>query len=492
MRDESRPSRPYYPPLRLLIGGVWCAAADGATRAVTDPATEAEIGRLPEATPADVASAIEAAARAFPSWKRTTPEARAAILMKAANLLRARVEPLAHTITLELGKPLAESRIEVERLAVVFEWHAAEAQRAYGRIIPAGPDVRHSVIREPVGVVAALAPWNGPAASPGRKMSAALAAGCTVVIKPAEETPGTAIAIAQCLVDAGLPAGALNLVFGAPGPISAQLIAAKAVRAITFTGSVPVGRQLATLAAQHLKPAVLELGGHTPVIVCADADPVKTAELLARTKYRNAGQICMSPTRFYVHESIAKSFTDTFTATARAIRVGSGFEAGSEMGPLAHARRRDAIERLVEQAAGRGAHVRTGGTRPRDTSGRYDKGFWFAPTVLTDVPAEAEVLTQEPFGPVATIAPYADLDAAIAAANGTDFGLAAYAFTDSASAAAKLGAELECGLVGINHFVAAGHNTPFGGMKDSGYGREGGAECFDGYMHTKLVSHKTG
>jgi len=474
----------FYPRLELLIDGQWLESSDGRTRIVVDPATEDVIGYLPVATPDDVQRALDAAQRSFPAWRRTSAAARAAVLVKAAALVRQRADAIARTITLELGKPLAESLVEVDRLAVVFEWHAAEAQRAYGRIVPAVPGVHNSVMREPVGVVAAFTPWNGPGASPARKMSAALAAGCCVVIKPAEETPGTAIALAHCLVDAGLPVGVLNMVFGVPGDISAQLISSPIVRAFAFTGSVPVGRQLAMLAAQHLKPAVMELGGHSPVIVCADADPVKTAEFCARTKYRNAGQICMSPTRFYVHESIYKKFTETFINTARAIKVGSGFEPGMEMGPLANARRRDAMEQLVGQAVGAGARLRTGGTRVGT------RGFFFSPAVLTDIPDTAEVLQTEPFGPVGLIAPFQRLDDAIARANGTSYGLAGYAFTDSAAATSQIGSELECGVVSINHFMGAGHDTPFGGVKDSGYGREGGSECFEGYLVTKLISHK--
>jgi succinate-semialdehyde dehydrogenase/glutarate-semialdehyde dehydrogenase len=475
----------FYPRLQLLIDGQWAAASDGATRPVIDPATEEEIGRLPIATQDDVQRALAAAERGFALWRRTAPAARAAIIVKAAALVRERADAIARTITLELGKPLPESFIEVERLAVVFEWHAAESLRAYGRIVPAAPGIEHKVIREPVGVVAAFTPWNGPGASPARKMSAALAAGCAVVIKPAEETPGTAILLAHCLVDAGVPAGVLNMVFGDPAAISEQLIASPIVRSFAFTGSVPIGRHLARLAAEHLKPAVMELGGHSPVIVCADADPVRTAEFCARTKYRNAGQICMSPTRFYVHESIVDRFTDAFIDTARAIKVGNGFEPGIEMGPLANARRRDAMEQLIGQATQAGAKLRAGGTR------LPGKGFFFAPAVLTDIPDSAQVLQTEPFGPVGLISPFATLDDAIARANGTPYGLAGYAFTDSAAAAHQIGAELECGVVSINHFQAAGHDTPFGGVKDSGYGREGGAECFEGYLGTKLVSHKT-
>lgn len=478
-------SNTFYPRLELLIDGRWQAASDGATRPVINPSTEDVIGALPVATADDTQRALDAAQRGFNGWRRTAPGARAAIIVKAATLLRERADAIARTITLELGKPLAESLIEVDRLAAVFDWHAAEALRAYGRIVPAAPGIQHHVVREPVGVVAAFTPWNGPAASPGRKMSAALAAGCAVVIKPAEETPGTAIHIAHCLMDAGLPPGVLNVVFGDPGAISSQLIASPITRAFAFTGSVPIGRHLATLAAQYLKPAVMELGGHSPVIVCADADPVKTAQFCARTKYRNAGQICMSPTRFYVHESIEQRFTDAFIETANSIKVGSGFTPGMEMGPLANARRRDAMEQLIGQATGAGAKLRAGGTRIDG------KGFFFRPAVLTDLPDTAEVLQTEPFGPIGLIAPFGSLEDAIRCANGTPYGLAGYAFTDSAAAADQIGTDLECGVVSINHFHAASHDTPFGGVKDSGYGREGGAECFEGYLGTKLISNKT-
>lgn len=476
--------RDFYPPLRLLIDGRWVGAADGALRDVIDPGTEAVIGRLPCATQHDVGQALAAAQRAFPGWRDTPAARRAAVIHRAAALLREREDAIAHTITLELGKPLAESRIEVQRLAGVFEWHAAEAQRLYGRMIPTGPDVRNIVAQEPIGVVAAFTPWNGPAASPGRKMTAALAAGCTVVIKPAEETPGSAILLAQCLIDAGLPAGALNMVFGHPGDISTQLVSSPIVRSIAFTGSVPVGRSLASLAGQHLKPAVLELGGHGPVIVTEDVDAEAVAALCARQKYRNAGQICMSPTRFLVHDEVYGRFAEAFVAATRALRVGSGFDPASEVGPLANARRRDAVEQLIGQACEQGARVLTGGKR------LPGPGFFFEPTVLADIPPAAQVWHTEPFGPIALLAPYRDLDAAIARANDSRYGLAAFAFTRSAGAAERLLREIDSGIVSVNHFMGAGDSTPFGGVKDSGYGREGGAECFDGYVVRKLMSQR--
>ncbi len=474
----------FYPELGLLIQGQWIASSDGATRDVVDPATARVIGRLPEATEQDVQRALDAAQAALAGWRRTPPAMRAGVLTRAAALMRERIEVIAQTITLELGKPLSESRVEVERLAGVYEWHAAEAQRIYGRLVPGAEGVNNLVLREPIGVVAAFTPWNGPAASPGRKITAALAAGCTVVIKPAEETPGSAIWIARCLMDAGLPAGALNMVFGNPGNISSQLIRSPIVRAISFTGSVPVGRQLAALAGQYLKPAVLELGGHSPVVVCEDTDVVAAAQACARRKFLNAGQICMSPTRFYVQKGVYERFTEAFVETSRAIRIGSGFHAQSQMGPLANERRREATERLIEQACGVGASVATGAER------LGTQGFYYAPTVLTDVNAQVEAMQTEPFGPIALLLPFETLDEAIARANDTAFGLSAFAFTQSSAAADRLVREIECGIVSVNHFMGAGDSTPFGGMKDSGYGREGGAECFDGYLVSKLASHK--
>lgn len=484
--EADAPSHPasFYPSLGLLINGEWVAASDQGVRAVVDPATGSVIGQLPEATSQDVQRALDAAQAAFAGWRKTAPLARAAILVRAAALLRERSAAIARTITLELGKPLAESLVEVDRLAGVFEWHAAEGQRVYGRMVAGMDGVNNMVLREPIGVVAAFTPWNGPAASPGRKITAALAAGCTVVVKPAEETPGSAICIAQCLLDAGLPKGALNLVFGRPAEVSAQLIASPIVRAITFTGSVPVGRQLAALAGQYLKPAVLELGGHSPVVVCDDYDPVAAAQACARRKFLNAGQICMSPTRFYVQRGVYERFAEAFVQTSQSIRIGSGFHAQSQMGPLANARRREATERLIEQACAVGAKVATGGQR------LGERGFYYAPTVLTELSDQVEALQTEPFGPIALLMPFDTLDEAIVRANDTPYGLSAFGFTHSSAQADRLLREIDCGLVSVNHFMGAGDSTPFGGVKDSGYGREGGAECFDGYLVSKLASHK--
>lgn len=474
----------FYPALGSLIGGEWVGEAGRSTRAVVDPGRGDTIAALPEATAQDVEQALQAAHKAFESWRRTPPATRAGVLMRAAALMRGRADRIARTITLELGKPLSESLVEVERLAGVYEWHAAEAQRIYGRLVPGTEGINNLVLREPIGVVAALTPWNGPAASPGRKISAALAAGCTVVVKPAEETPGSAIHLAQCLLEAGLPAGALNMVFGDPGRISTQLISSPIVRAVTFTGSVPVGRQLAALAGQHLKPAVLELGGHSPVIVCEDCDVDAVADACARRKFLNAGQICMSPTRFFIQQRVHDRFVEAFAKTSNGLRIGSGFHPQSQVGPLANARRREAIERLVEQARSVSATLVAGGTR------LGERGFYYAPTVLTDVGNAVEALRVEPFGPIALMMPFHGLDEAISRANDTPYGLSAFAFTNSAASADRILHEVECGIVSVNHFMGAGDSTPFGGMKDSGYGREGGSECFDGYLVSKLASHR--
>lgn len=474
----------FYPALGLFIDGRWCGDPGRSTRDVIDPATEAVIGRLPMATEADIDAALAAAEAAFPAWRRTAPQQRATVLVRAAVLMRERREAIAHTITLELGKPLAEARAEVDRMTALFDWHAAEGCRAGGRVVPAREGLENKVLREPVGVVAAFTPWNGPGASPARKISAALAAGCTVILKPAEETPGAAILIAQCLADAGLPPGALGLLFGDPAQISGRLIASPIVRAFSFTGSVPVGRALAELGGRFLKPSVLELGGHAPVIVAPDVDPAAVARACVACKYGNAGQVCISPTRFFVHEAVYPAFERAFVEAASQLRVGCGFDAGVQMGPLAHARRRAAVETLIEQAVGVGARLRTGGTRPPGP------GYFLTPAVLSDLPDAAAVLREEPFGPVALLMPYRDLDAALARANNTPYGLAGYAFTDSAATTQRIARGLECGTVSINHFAGAGVDTPFGGVKDSGWGREGGAECFDGYLSTKLVSQR--
>ncbi|MFD9429675.1 NAD-dependent succinate-semialdehyde dehydrogenase [Streptomyces sp. NPDC060002] len=473
-----------YPAVRLHIAGEWCQGGTGRTAPIVNPATEEVIGEVPLAAPADLDRALEAAAAGFKVWRATPVAERTDILHAAAGLLTERAAEVGRIMTLEQGKPLAEATGEARRVAGTLRWHADDARRAYGRIIPAEPGTVLTVRREPIGPVAAFVPWNFPAGGPMRKISAALAAGCSIVVKASEETPATAMELVRCFTDAGLPAGVLNLVFGEPAEVSAHLIASPVVRLVAFTGSVPVGKLLAAQAGQVMKPSLMELGGHAPVIVCADADPVRAARKAARAKFVNAGQVCTSPSRFLVHESLVAEFTAEFVKAAEAVVVGDGREPGTTMGPLANERRLESLERLVADAVARGAKVLTGGERPDRP------GYFFAPTVLTDVPEDAELLHEEPFGPIAPIVPFSDLDEALDAANALPYGLAAYGFTDSAATAEKLSAELEAGILSLNHCGGSVHEAPSGGVKDSGYGREGGPEALDAYLVTKRVSHQ--
>jgi succinate-semialdehyde dehydrogenase/glutarate-semialdehyde dehydrogenase len=468
----------------LFIGGAWRAARTGRTIDVIDPATEEVVCAIPHAGADEVDEAISAAAQAFPGWRQTLPWDRAAILRKTADLIRARAEVLAHVLTLEQGKPLAEARREVGMAADHFEWAGEEAKRIYGITIDARPAGTRSVVRhEPVGVVGALTPWNFPALQLAAKVAYALAAGCTVVLKPSEETPGISIGLVRALQDAGLPAGAVNLVFGDPPAISERLFASPVVRAVSFTGSTAVGKQLMALAAPGLKRLTMELGGHAPMIVLADADPEDAAAKAAMIKFRNAGQACVSPSRFYVHASIATRFAERMAASARALVLGSGLEATTTMGPLASARRRAAAEALVEDAVLHGAKVRAGGRRPPDRA----RGYYFEPTVLDGLDETARIMNVEPFAPIAPIVTFTDLDEVIQRANRLPYGLAAYAFTPSAKSAAKLGDGLEAGMVAINNFALATAETPFGGVKESGFGREGGPTAIHEYLVPKLV-----
>lgn len=472
-----------YPPVRMFIAGEWCQGSTGRTSPVVNPATEQVIGEVPLAAPADLDRAAEAAADGFETWRTTPIARRTAILHAAADLATERSGTIGRIMTLEQGKPLAEAAGEVCRVADSLRWHADDARRAYGRIIPAAPGTLLTVRREPVGPVAAFVPWNFPAGSPMRKISAALAAGCSIVIKASEETPGTACALVRCFEDAGVPAGALNLVFGEPAEVSARLIAHPVIRLVAFTGSVPVGKLLAADAGARMKPSLMELGGHAPVIVCADADPAVAARRAAGAKFANAGQVCTSPSRFLVHESLVEEFTAAFVKAAEGVRIGDGLDAATTMGPLANERRLAAMERLTADAVTRGATVALGGERIEGP------GYFYPPTVLTGVPADALVMTEEPFGPIAPIVSFTELDEALAQANSLPYGLAAYGFTESAATAERLASGLQAGIVSVNHCGGSVHEAPSGGMKDSGYGREGGPEGLDGYLVTKRVSH---
>ena len=473
-----------YPRLALFIDGAWQDGAAGTGPEILNPATEAVLATLPMASPEQLAAASAAAWRGFERWRDTPPEMRAEVLLTAARLLKERAAQIAPVMTLEHGKPLLEARGEVVRSAQFLEWCANEGRRAYGRIIPGAPGLRQMVLKKPVGPVAAFTPWNFPLLAPAAKIAAALAAGCSIVVKPAEQTPGGAIALVQALADAGLPAGVVNLVTGDPAKIAETLIAAPEIRMITLTGSITIGKRLAELAARQMKPALLELGGHAAAIVCADADPVLAARNLALAKFRNSGQVCVSPSRFLVHEKVYAPFVQTFATIAASMKVGDGMADGTQFGPLANRRQVTNMEAFVADAVERGARIAAGGRRGAE------KGFFFEPTVLADVPATARVMKDEPFGPIAPVSAFSELAAAIEQANSLPFGLAAYAFTESSKNAAQLADRLDCGLLSINHPMGGVPEAPFGGVKQSGYGREGGAEGVEAYLVTQFVSQR--
>lgn len=473
-----------YPEISLYIGGEWVQGSGGRGDNIVNPATEDVLGRVPFAEPGDVDRAIAAAKAAFPTWRDAGPDFRSSILLRASALLHQRADEIGQVMTLEEGKPRGEAVGEVHRAATLLQWDAEEGRRAYGRIIPSGPDEILSVRMVPVGPVGAFVPWNFPAGGPMRKIAAALAAGNSIVIKPSEEVPGTISLIARAFEDAGLPAGVLNVLFGVPDEISRKVIADPAIRFVAFTGSVPVGKHIAGLAAAAMKPAIMELGGHAPVIVCADTDPVKAARTAVRAKIANAGQVCTSPSRFLVDRHVYDAFTAAFIDAMAAIKIGNGLDEGVQMGPMVSERRRSGVRKLIEDAVSHGAKVALGG-EPMP-----GKGFFYPPTVLTDVPADAALLSEEPFGPVAPITAFDDLDEALEIANSLPYGLAAYAYTDSAATAEKLIAGFEAGILSVNHCGGSVPQAPSGGVKDSGYGREGGHEGLHGYLVTKRVSHR--
>ena len=470
-----------YPELQLYIGGAWRRTADSLP--VINPANESEIGRVPVATRADLDAALNAAAEGFRVWSATPPARRAEVILKAAGIMRERILDIARSITFEHGKPLAQARAEVIRGCEFFEWDAGEGLRTYGHIIPSAPGIRYLVLHQPIGMVAAFSPWNFPMSQPSRKVSGALAAGCSIILKAAEETPAGAIHIARAFHDAGLPPGVLNLVFGVPSEISSYLIPQDQTRLVAFTGSTAVGKHLTGIAARHMKPVLMELGGHAPVIVCDDVDPIATAITSATRKARNAGQVCTSPTRFYVQESLFDAFAKAFADKALTVKVGDGFDPATQMGPLANHRRIDTLEALVADARAKGARLLAGGERLRGP------GYYFPLTVLANLPDDARAMREEPFGPLALINPVASLDEAIKKANGLPFGLAAYAFTHSARNVDRLIDGVEAGNLSINTLEASVAETPFGGIKESGYGREGGAVGLSHYTIIKNVSH---
>ncbi|MFV3126307.1 NAD-dependent succinate-semialdehyde dehydrogenase [Niveispirillum sp. KHB5.9] len=469
----------HYPELKLFIGGQWRGTARG--EPVINPADGSILATLPHAGRQDLDDALAAAEKGFRLWRATDPAEREQVLQRAAANLLARREEIAVSLVLDQGKTIKEARNEVRVAHDRILWDAGEARRLYGRIVPAAPGMRKMVTRHPLGVVAAFTPWNYPLASPTRKVAGALAAGCSIILKGAEETPAGAIALVRAFQEAGVPDGVVNLVFGKPADISSHLIAQSGVRLVTFTGSVPVGKHLASLCGQHMKPAIMELGGNSPVIVWDDVDAELVGTLSARAKARNAGQVCVAPTRFFVHERVYDQFVDSLGAAAEALKIGTGLDPALEMGPLANERRLSAMQALTADAVGRGARLVAGGRR------MGDRGFQFPLTVLADMPADARAMVEEPFGPMALVSRVTSLDEAIARANALEFGLAAYAFTDRASVATRLSEEIESGSLAINHFNSTYPDMPFGGVKDSGYGREGGAEGLEGYTFLKSV-----
>ncbi len=472
-----------YQDVLLHIGGEWRAARGGRTLDVVNPATEEVIGTLAHAGTDDLDEALDFAAKGFAVWRKMPAYDRSKLLRKAAELIRERADAIARLMTMEQGKPVGEAKIEIMGSADVIDWFAEEGRRAYGRVIPNRvPGVYQLSLREPVGVVAGFTPWNFPMSQAVRKISAALAAGCAFILKGPEETPASCAELVRAYVDAGVPVGVVQLVFGVPAEISEYLIPHPVVRKISFTGSTVVGKHLAALAGKHMKRATMELGGHAPSIVFNDADLDAAATILAANKFRNAGQVCVAPTRFIVQEGVYEPFLEKFVAKCEAIKLGNGLDAGTTMGPLANDRRVAAMEALIADAVGKGAKVATGGSRAGN------KGYFFQPTVLTDIPADARVMHEEPFGPLALFMPFKTFDDAIAEANRLPYGLASYAYTRDAATATALGAQIEAGMVGINHHGLALPETPFGGVKDSGYGSEGGVEGLEPYLVTKFVS----
>jgi succinate-semialdehyde dehydrogenase/glutarate-semialdehyde dehydrogenase len=472
-----------YADLKLFIGGEWVARGTRATRPVINPATGATLGELPIASTADLDRALEAAQKSFPVWRAKAPHERGRILRGAADLLRERTERIARLATQEEGKTLAETRWEVALSADIFEWYAEEGRRAYGRVLPQrASGVRMTVLKEPVGPVAAFAPWNFPIGNPARKIGAALGAGCPCILKPAEEAPASALEVARALVDAGMPPGVLSIVFGVPAEISAYLLASPIIRAISFTGSIAVGKQLTRLAAEGMKRTTMELGGHAPVLVFDDVDVDQVLDQSTFAKYRNAGQVCVSPTRFYVHEKIYERFVEGFAKRAAALRVGDGLEEDTQMGPLAHSRRIEAMETLLDDARGHGAKFHTGGSR------LGARGYFWQPTVLSDIGNDARIMNEEPFGPVALINPFSDFEAVMQQANRLPYGLAAFAFTRSSRTVNLVGEQIEAGMVGINSYAISVPESPFGGVKESGHGSEEGIEGLEACLVTKFVS----
>ncbi len=472
-----------YSDVLLFIDGQWTKAAGGRSIPVVNPATGEPIGTVAHADKSDLDRALEAADKGFRAWRKVSAFERSKLMRKAADKLRERAGAIAPLLTLEQGKPLGDSKGEALAGADVIDWFAEEARRAYGRVIPARAEgVYQLVVKEPVGPVAAFTPWNFPINQVVRKLSCALAAGCSIIVKAPEETPAAPAELIRCFADVGIPAGVINLVYGVPAEISEYLIPHPIIRKMSFTGSTAVGKQLAAIAGAHKKRVTMELGGHAPSIVFDDADVDLAAKLLAINKIRNAGQVCVSPTRLLIQENVYNEFVGKFTEGVKAARVGDGMESGTQMGPMANPRRITAMETFIGDAVQKGATLNTGGHRIGN------KGNFFEPTVLTDVPMDSRIMSEEPFGPVAVISPFKSFDDVVEEANRLPYGLAAYAYTRSAKTAQAIAASVETGMISINHHGLALPEVPFGGVKDSGYGSEGGSEAIEAYLNTKFVT----
>ncbi len=472
-----------YPNVQLHIAGQWRDGEGGKKIDVLNPANEEVVGTVAHASVRDLDAALEAADRGFKAWRKTSPYERSKTMRKAADLLRGRADAIARLMTLEQGKPVAEAKMEIMAAGDIIEWFAEESRRTYGQVIPArGEGIYQLAIKEPVGPVAAFTPWNFPINQVVRKLSAALAAGCSIIVKAPEETPASPAELIKCFLEAGVPGDVIGLVYGVPSEISSYLIAHPTIRKVTFTGSTPVGKMLSAMAGQHMKRVTMELGGHAPAMVFDDADVEHAAKTLAMAKFRNAGQVCVSPTRFLVQEKVYDQFVASFVGHAKSIQVGDGLAAGTTMGPMANERRVPQMETLLADATSKGAEIVTGGNRIGN------KGYFFEPTVVAGVTTDMRAMNEEPFGPVALMRPFKDLAEVVGEANRLPFGLASYAFTSSGKTAQALAAGVEVGMMTINHLGLALPEVPFGGVKDSGYGTEGGSEAIEAYLNTKFVS----
>ena len=475
-----------YPNTELFINGKWRAASSNDWLDVINPATEESVGKVAVAQISDLDEALDAANAAFKLWRNTPPFARYKIMRRAADLLRERADSVAKIMTIEQGKPIAEAKGETMLGADTIDWYAEEGRRAYGRVIPSQlANVNQIIIKEPVGPVAAFSPWNFPINQAVRKISGAVAAGCSIILKGPEDTPASCAELVRAFVDAGIPDGVINLVYGVPADISNYLIPHPIIKKISFTGSTAVGKELASLAAQHMKLSTMELGGHAPAIVFNDADLTAALDVLTTQKFRNAGQVCVAPTRFLVQDELYEKFVDGYVKLAKEVKLGNGLDSSTSMGPLAHDRRLAAVEELVQDAVDLGAKIHCGGQRPKNV------GYFYPPTVLTGVPKSARMMNEEPFGPIIPISSFKTVDEVLMEANRLPYGLSAYAYTASSETADRVGREIESGIIGINHHGQPAVETPFGGIQDSGQGKENGSEGLESYMHSKLISHKT-